>query len=331
MATRLKLTLACGDYDRTRPLMDGTIRPEGIDLIYLPQRPEEVFWRMLRYKEFDISEMSFSSYVLNRSRGNTDFIAIPVFISRMFRHACIYTAVSSRIDSPKDLTGKRVGIPEFQATATVWARGILHHEYGVSTDQMHWFTGGMEEPGREDKISLSLPSSIRISAIPTGETLNHMLECGDIDALVTPRPPSCFTTGSANVKRLFENYRDVEIRYYQKTRLFPIMHIIIIRKDIYDGHPWIAQSLYKAFCQAKEICYRNLSEASTLSCSLPFLMSEVETTRGIMGEDFWPYGVEKNRNEIETFIQYALEQGVIEKKIGIEDLFAKNTLSAFKV
>ena len=331
MATHLKLTLACGDYDRTRPLMDGTVRPEGIDLIFLSLTPEEIFWRMLRHKEFHVSEMSFSSYVLNCSRGNTDFIAIPVFISRMFRHSCIYVSVSSGIEQPKDLVGKRVGIPEFQTTAAVWARGILHHEFAVSPDQMVWVTGGLEQPGREEKISLSLPASIRISPAPPGKILSRMLEHGEIEALISPRPPSSFSEGSRNVKRLFGNYREVEIRYYQKTKLFPIMHVIVIRRDVYNSHPWVAQSLFKAFCLARDLSYRNLAEASALHCTLPFLMSEFETTRRLMGEDFWPYELEKNRGEIDTFIQYALEQGLIDKRIEPEGLFTENTLSAHKV
>jgi 4,5-dihydroxyphthalate decarboxylase len=330
MATQLKLTLACGDYDRTRPLIDGRVRPEGIDLIFLTLRPEEIFWRMLKYKDFHVSEMSFSSYVLNCSRGNTDFIAIPVFISRMLSHSCIYVSASSGIEHPKDLIEKRVGIPEYQTTAAVWARGILHHEFGVFPEQMVWVTGGLEQPGREEKISLSLPASIRIFPTPPGKVLSQMLEHGEIEALISPRPPSSFSEGSKNVRRLFGNYREEEIRYYRKTNLFPIMHIIVIRRDVYNSHPWVAQSLYKAFCLAKT-SYWHLAVASALHCTLPFLMIEFETIQRVIGENFWPYGLEKNQREIDTFIQYAFEQGIIAKKMDAEKLFAENTLRAYKV
>jgi 4,5-dihydroxyphthalate decarboxylase len=331
MATQLQLTLACGDYDRIRPLMDGTIKPEGVDLIYLPLSPEEIFWRMIRFKEFHVAEMSFSSYLIHRSKGMNDFIAIPVFPSRIFRHSSIYINTRAGIKKPSDLVNKRMGVPEYQMTAAVWARGILQHEYGVSPKRMVWFTGGLEHPGREEKIPLSLPSSIRISQIPPEKTLSQMLEKGEIDALLGPRPPSSYRGRKGNVKRLFEDFEKEEIRYYQKNKIFPIMHTIVIRQDIDKSYPWVAETLYKAFCLAKEICFQKMAEAGTLKYSLPWLISELKKTREIMGEDFWPYGIEKNLKVIKTLIQYLVEQGLIKKEIGIEEIFAKSTLAGYKV
>jgi 4,5-dihydroxyphthalate decarboxylase len=331
MMNALQLTLACGNYDRTRALLDGSVKPEGIQLIYLPLSPEEVFFRMIRSKEFDVAEMSFSSYLMNRSRGGADFTAIPVFPSRMFRHSSIYVHAPSGIEKPGDLIGKRVGVPEYQVTAAVWARGILQHEYGVSPRQMAWFTGGLEHPGREEKIPLSLPSSIKISQISPEKTLSRMLEKGEIDALIAPRPPSSYKDGTGDVRRLFENYKEEEIRYYQKNEIFPIMHTVVIRQDLYNSHPWVAQSLYKAFCLAKEVCFQNLADDAALKYSLPWLVSEVKQTKKILGEDFWPYGIEKNLKVIQTLMQYSVEQGLTKKGIKIEEIFAKSTLASFKV
>jgi 4,5-dihydroxyphthalate decarboxylase len=328
---QLELTLACGNYDRTRALSDGSVKPEGIQLIYLPLSPEEVFFRMIRFKEFDVSEMSLSSYLMNRSRGGADFIAIPVFPSRMFRHSSIYICARSGIRKPKDLVGKRMGVPEYQVTAAVWARGILQHECGVLPKQMTWFTGGLEHPGREEKIPLSLPSFIRISRISPEKTLSRMLEKGEIDALIAPRPPSSYKDGTGVVKRLFEDYKEEEIRYYQKNGIFPIMHTVVLRQDLYETHPWVARSLYKAFCLAKEVCFQNLSDDAALKYTLPWFVSEVKQTKKILGEDFWPYGIEKNLRVIRTLMQYSAEQGLIKKGLKMEEIFARNTLEDFKV
>ncbi len=331
MTNPLHLTLACGDYDRTRALMDGTVRPDGIHLICLPLPAEEIFFRMIRFKEFDAAEMSFSSYLINCSRGKKDIIAIPVFPLRLFRHSSVYVHSHSAIKQPRDLIGKRIGVPEYQVTAAVWVRGILQHEYGVSPKRMVWFTGGLEHPGREEKISVSLPSSIKMSHIPPGKTLSQMIETGEIDALIGPRPPSSYRGGKGSVKRLFEDFEPEEIQYYKRNKLFPIMHTVVIRQDIYKSYPWVAQSLYKAFCRAKEICFQHLAETGFVEYSLPWFMSDLKRAKEVLGEDFWPYGVERNQNEIRTLIHYALEQGLIKKMVNMEEVFAKNTLASYKV
>jgi len=326
---KLSITLACWDYDRTRPLMDGTIQPEGVELNYLPLPPSESFWRMIRYQEFDVSEMSLASYTILRSRGEAPFIAIPVFPSRIFRHGCIYINTASGIQRPEDLAGKRMGVPEYQMTAAVWIRGLLQHEYNVPPESIHWFYGGQEEPRKEPVIA-ALPKGVRVEPIPPGKTLAGMLEEGELDALGTPQLPSPFLRRSPRVRRLFPNFREVEEAYFRKTGLFPIMHTIVIKESLYRAHPWLARSLFKAFEAAKELCYRNLYETSALKCTLVWLIDEVERERAILGEDYWPYGFEANRHVLETLTQYLVEQGLTERKVDPQELFAPNTLEPLR-
>jgi len=328
--SKLRITLACGDYDRTRALADGRVQPEGIDLNYIPLRPEEVFWRMLRHGEFQASEMSMSSYLIARDRGEPPLIALPVFPSRMFRHSCIYINTNSGIREPKDLIGKRIGVPEYQITTALWVRGILEHEYGVSPRQMIWFTGGGEQPGRQEKIPLHLPRDIPISAIPAHKTLAGMLEAAEIDALVMAFMPSAFLRGAPHIRRLFADYRKVEREYFRRTRIFPIMHTVVLQRDLYDQNPWVAQSLYKAFCRSMRLCQEVLYDTNALACTLPWLIAEIEETRDLMGENFWPYGVESSRLTLETLTQYSYEQGLTSRKLEVDSLFAPNTLSEFK-
>src|SRR5213594_1787151 len=244
--SKLRLSLACWNYDRTRALRDGSVQADGIDLNYLNLPVEETFFRMLRHREFDVAEMSLSSYVMSLFHADRPFIAIPVFPSRFFRHSCIYVHAGSAIKEPRDLIGKRVGTPEYQMTAGVWIRGILADEYNVPGTSATYFTGGEEEPGRTEKVDLSLPPEVRVQAIPATKTLSQMLESGEIDALHTARAPSTFTTNPNRVQRLFPDYQPVELAYYQKTKIFPIMHVIAIRRELYQRYPWVARSLYKA-------------------------------------------------------------------------------------
>lgn len=328
---RLHLDFACGAYDRTRALEDGTVQPEGIDLTYIPiDPPEEVFWRMLMHREFDAAEMSLGSYVAGRARGDFPFIAIPAFVSRMFRHSAAYVNVDSGIHRPEDLKEKRVGIPEYQMTATVWLRGILQADYGVNPSDLRWYSGGQEQPGRREKVPLTLPPDVRIERIPEDRTLSAMLEAGELDALFAARMPSPFVTGSPRVRRLFPNYREVEAGYFKRTGIFPIMHIVVIRFELYERHPWVAQSLFKALCEAKARCARALYEARALRAMLPWALHEYETARSLMGDDFWPYGVEANRKTLETFVRYAHEQGVAARPVSVDDLFAKETLDTYR-
>src|SRR5215467_6218383 len=253
---KLKLTMACWDYDRTRALMEDRVPIDGIELNYLNLPVEETFFRMLRHQEFDVAEMSLSSYTVSLFKEKPPFIAIPVFTSRFFRHSCIYVNRDSGIREPKDLIGKRVGSPEYQMTAPVWIRGVLSDEYGVPVASARYFTGGEEEPGRPEKLALSLPAEIQVEPIPETQTLSRAIETGEIDALYTARMPSTYRNGSGRVRRLFEDYHAVERDYYQRTRIFPIMHTVAIRRELYAAHPWVAQSLFKAFVEAQKEVYR---------------------------------------------------------------------------
>lgn len=328
---KIRLTLACWDYDRTRALQDGRAEVEGVELTYLPLRVEETFWRMLRYGEFDAAELSMGSYLMSRDKGAPKLIAIPVFPSKTFRHSCIYINTESGIDKPADMAGKRVGVPEYQITMAIWARGILQHEYGVAPEKMKWFTGGEEQPGREDKVKHDLPPNIDIQSIGPDQTLSTMLEKGEIDAMISAHMPSPFVRRSRKVRRLIPNFREVEADYFRRTGIFPIMHTVALRQEVYDKHPWVAQSLFKAFNESKRICQEAMYEFSALKYMLAWSIDEMEKEREILGENPWAYGLEANRLVLETLVQYAYEQGLIKKKIELSALFAPGTLEEFKI
>jgi 4,5-dihydroxyphthalate decarboxylase len=328
---KLRLTMACWNYDRTRALQEGRVPIDGVELNYLSLPVEETFFRMLRHREFEVAELSLSSYTVSLFRDNPPFIAIPVFPSRFFRHSCIYVNADSGIREPKDLIGKRIGNPEYQMTAPVWIRGIMSDEYGVPVTSATYLSGGEEEPGRHEKIALSLPPEFRLQAIPADKTLSQMIETGEIDALYTARAPSTFGNGSGKVRRLFENYPAVERAYYLKTRIFPTMHIVAIRRDVYEQNPWVAQSLSKAFRTAQQEAYEDLRTMAALKCMLPWLTHHVEETEALMGRDYWPYGYEPNLNPLSTFLRYHFEQGLSKRLLTPKELFAPESLESFKI
>lgn len=323
----LRLSMACWDYDRSRPLLDGTINPEGLELLPAVIPPGELFARMWRYKEFDISEMSFGDYCVMTARGESPFIAVPVFPSRIFRHSCIYVNAHAGISSPHDLKGKRIGSPFYQMTAAIFARAALHHDFGVTPESVQWFWGGQETPGARERIPLKLHSSIRLDSIGPKQTLSAMLESGELDALITPNFPSPFLQQSPNVRRLFPNFAEVERDYYSRTRIFPIMHTLVIKNEIYEEHPWVADSIFNAWVRAKELAYRELYETDALKITLPWVVSEVEEIRGLMGEDFWPYGIKANKLVLEMFSQYLVEQGLVDRALQTQELFARDVLA----
>jgi len=328
---RLRLTFSCWDYDRTRALADGSVRPDGIDLVYLMQPVEETFFRMLRYREFDCSEMSLSSYAASLNAAEPPFIAIPAFPSRFFRHSSIFVCAQSGIRKPEDLKGRRVGVPEYQMTAPVWIRGILSDEHGVKVTDVEHFSGGEEQPGRDEKLKLDLPGSIRVKPIGPTQTLSQMIAEGEIDALVTARAPSTFHTQPDKVLRLFPSYVEQEKAYYRRTRIFPIMHTVVIRRDVYQRNPWVAQSLYKALAEAKARALELYRQSAALPAMLPWFVAHVEETRREMGEDWWPYGLAPNRHVLDTFLRYHHEQGLSRRRLAPEELFAKETLESYKV
>ncbi|HMS04683.1 MAG TPA: ABC transporter substrate-binding protein [Burkholderiaceae bacterium] len=329
--SRLHLNFACWDYDRTRALADGTVRVEGVDLNYLNLPVEETFYRMARFQEFDVAEMSLSSYCVSLHRPERPFVAIPIFPSRFFRHSCIYVNADAGIREPRDLIGKRIASPEYQMTAPVWIRGILADDHGVPVDAQPYLFGGEEEPGRIEKLKLQLPPNIRVSPIGPTQTLSRMLRDGEIDALYTARAPSSFHAGDGKVRRLFENYVEVERAYFRRTRIFPIMHCVVIRRPIYEANRWVAQSLTKAFIAAQRRTYQDLQETAALKAMLPWLMAHVEDAQRELGDDWWAYGLEPNRHVLETFTRYHHEQGLSPRKLAVEELFAPEALEAFRI
>jgi len=316
----LQLTIACGDYDRTHPLIDGSVKPEGIELNWLALPHLEIWTRMLNYYDFDLSEISLSSYITARCMG-MPLTAIPVFPARAFRHSYVFINTKSGIREPKDLMGKRVGLGEFQQTATVWIRGILQHEYGVDLDAINWVLwtphARMETP---------LPKRYKVSRIPAGAKPDQMLFDGELDAIMVPSLfPSLFHP-PPHIRRLFQDYPAVEREYFKQTGIFPIMHSIALRQDVWDKHPWIARSLFKGFQRAKEDAYARLTDLSPYKLSLAWFREPVEEQQQLLGNDPWPYGLEKNRHVVETLAGYLYEQGLADRLMKMEDLFAPNTL-----
>jgi 4,5-dihydroxyphthalate decarboxylase len=329
--SKLRLTMACWNYDRTRALMDGRIPIEGVELNYLNLVVEETFFRMMRNQEFDVAEMSLSSYTLSLFRDPAPFIAIPVYPSRSFRHSCIFVNADAGIREPRDLIGKRVGNPEYQLTANVWIRGLLNDEYGVPVSGVSYFRGGLEHPGRIEKAAVTLPPEIRMQDIPADKTLAQMLEAGEIDAIYAPRAPSTLYSNPAKVRHLFPDYAAVERDYYRKTKIFPIMHVVAIRREVYEKNRWVAQSLYKAFVAAQKEVYADLHEFAALKFMLPWLLPHVEETERLMGRDFWPYGYQLNIENLRTFLRYSFEQGLSKRLLDPKELFAPEALEAFKI
>ena len=327
----LRLSLACWDYDRTRALIDGSVAPEGLDLVYLNQPVEETFFRMMRFKEFDCSEMSLSSYVASLQKEDSPFIAIPAFPSRYFRHSCIFISAKSGIKRPEDLKGKRIGVPEYQMTAPVWIRGILSDDHGVKVTDCEHLSGGEEQPGRDEKLKLDVPKTIKLSPIGEGKTLSRMLADGELDALVTARAPSTFHREPDKVKRLFPDYVEAERQYWRRTKIFPIMHTVVIRRDVYAKNPWVAQSLYKAFSAAKAKAYAMYAQTAAMPTMLPWTTAHVEDAKREMGEDWWPYGLAPNRHVLDTFLRYHHEQGLSKRRYTPEEIFARETLETFRV
>jgi len=327
--TRTHIALACDLNDRTRDLVTGAVRPTGIDLNFLPFEVEETFWRMLKHQEFDAAEMSMSSYMMARDQGAPELIAIPAFPSRFFRHSCVFVNADSGIDEPGDLKGKNVGVPEYQMTASLMVRGMLQDEYDVRPEDMIWYHGGEEEGGREEKLSIDLPDAVEIRGIEPDQTLSQMLADGDLDALVTARIPSSFHDGP--VERLFPDFKQVEKEYYRTTGIFPIMHCVVLRQDVYDQKPWVAKELYKAFERSKQNFLERIGKTNELQVGLPWVIDELEETRELMGWDYWPYGVEANREVLETMTRYSDEQDLTQERLAVDELFAPNTYTEFKV
>ena len=328
---KLQLSLAVCNYDRTRAILDGRVNVDGCNIIATVVEPEEAFHRAFKYAEFDITELSLSSYTMMTSRSASEYLAIPAFVSRTFRHGSIFVRSDRGIEAPAQLAGKAVGVPEYQITANVWIRGILADDYGLSPSSIRWRQGGLEEGGRKERTELRVLPNIDFALIPSDRNLSEMLAPGELDAIIGARAPSCFLSGAPHVARLFPDYRAAEAAYYKKTRIFPIMHVIGIRRTILERHPWVAVNVYKAFLEAKRLCMVELSQVGHLYASLPWAVPEYDAARSLMGNDFWSYGVEENSHVLSTFLRYHADQGLSPRPLNNNELFAASTIEMAKI
>jgi 4,5-dihydroxyphthalate decarboxylase len=324
----LRLSLACTTSDRTRPILDGRVTVPGVSFTALPGEPEDIFRRALRDRAFDVTELSMGSHIVTTARGDAPYIGIPVFPSRAFRHGAIYVRTDRGIRTAADLAGRRIGLPEYQQTAALWVRGILREHYGVDTRGIAWRTGGMEMAGGSERVALSLPPELDVRPIGAAETLNGLLAAGEIDAVIGPRPPSCFVGGNAPVGRLYPDYRAEEEAYFRTSGFFPIMHCVALRKELAAAHPWLPLELFRAFAAARAIALADLAMVNVLRASLPWIAAEAEAQTRIMGGDPWPYGFRRNRDEIAAMIRFARADALASREIAPEDLFHPSVLDA---
>jgi 4,5-dihydroxyphthalate decarboxylase len=327
----LELSLAVCDYDRTRAIFDGRAPIEGCEVTAVALEPEEAFHRAFKFQEFDVTEISMSSYLMTAARGEAHYIAIPAFVSRLFRHSSIYIRTDRGIRAPEDLKGRTVGVPEYQMTANVWVRGMLEEEYGVKPADIKWRRGGLEEAGREERSPMKTPPGVDLDSVPHHRTLSEMLEQGELDAVIGARAPSCFLRGAPNVARLFPDYPAAEADYYRKTGLFPIMHAIGIRRSLAEKYPWAAVSVYKAFLKAKALCMHELGQIGHLATTLPWPVAAYDHARKVMGEDYWPYGAHENRHALETLARYSFQQGLSVRQMPLAEMFARPTYELSKI
>jgi 4,5-dihydroxyphthalate decarboxylase len=330
--SRLPITIATWDYDRVRALVDGRVRVEGCDVNYITMPVEECFERAYFHGEFEVAEIGFSPYLIALSRGSCPYVAVPAFLSRMFRHSAVYVRTDRGIDGPAALKGKRIGVPEYQMSAVLWFRGYLKDDFGIEAKDISWIQGGLEDPGRREKFPLNLPAGFPLSAAPEGQSLSQMLADGALDAVIAARRPSCFVAGHPKVRRLFPDYRTAERDYYRRSGIFPIMHAVGVRRDVLDRHPWLAASVYKAFVQAKRLADAEFAETTALKIGLPWVNAEFDETRELMGEDFWSYGINQaNRRTLDAMARYSFEQGLAVRLLKVEEMFAESTFSETRV
>lgn len=324
---KVALTLAIGDYEHTRDLASGRVQVQGATLNVLTLSPEEAFFRFTRFREWEVSELSMGKYVALRSQDDDSIAAIPVFPSRVFRHSMIYVRDRGRIERPEQLKGARIGVPEWAQTAVIYARGYLAHQVGVPLDSAGWVQAGVNEAGRVEKVKLKLPGGVRLKPEP-GRSLNDMLLAGELDAVLSARPPSGLGRG---IRRLFPNHEAAEEAYFRQTGIFPIMHVIAIKADVLARHPWLAMNLYKAFEEAKRRSLERLSDITASHVPLAWIAPYAERMKALFGEDFWPYGLERNRKTLQAFVDFAFEQGVCHRRLALEELFPVQVLTSFKV
>lgn len=327
---KLRLSVAIGDYDRMRPLVDGAVSIDAVDPQYMLLEPEEIFFRAFRHADFDITELSMSSYSVKTAAGTSPYVAVPVFPSRAFRHTSIYVR-TDRIKSPADLRGKRVGVPEYQLTANVWVRLFLEEDHGVRPADITWVRGGYEQPGRVEKIGLDLPSDVRLESVPEGATISGLLASGELDAVIGPRAPSCFRAGHPHVGYLYPEPQKAAADWFRRTGIFPIMHLLGIRRTLAEAHPWLPYAVVKAFEQSKAVALERLGDTSATKVTLPFVEEHLQAARALMGEDFWSYGLAPNRHVLERFLRQHHAEGLSSRLLAPEELFHPASLETHRI
>jgi 4,5-dihydroxyphthalate decarboxylase len=320
----LQISFGCTVSDRTRPLLEGRVAIEGCELERITGEPETLFARALRNEEFDVTELSLSSYLIVIGRRTSPYLAVPAFPSRAFRHSAVYVRTDRGIERPEDLVGMTVGVPEFQQTAALWVRGILADRHGVPPSAIRWRTGGLERPGGEERIPVQVREGIDLQPIDASSTLSAMLAEGRLDALVSPRPPSCFEAGDPQVRRLWPDHRAEERRFYRDTGLFPIMHVVAIRRSLAERYPWLAPNVFRGFAEAKRLAIHDLEQTNFLRVTLPWI--DLDAVRGLMGQDYWPYGVAANRGELASAIRWSVDEGLSPRPLDPDDLFHPDAL-----
>ncbi len=328
--SRLPITIATWDYDRVRALTDERVQVEGCDVNYITMPVEECFERAFFHGEFEVAEIGFSPFLIALSRGPTPYVAVPVFLSRMFRHSAVYIRSDRGIEGPADLRGKRIGVPEYQMSAVMWFRGFLKDQCGIEPKDINWVQAGLENPGRRDKFPLNLLEGFPLVS-RNDAALSKLLADGELDGVISARTPSCYINGHPEVRRLYPDYRAAERDYFTKTGIFPIMHALGIRRDIYDNNRWLAASLYKAFLKAKRLADAEFAETTALKIGLPWVTAEYEATTAVMGHDFWSYGVDANRQTLATMARYSYEQGLAVRLVDVDEMFAEGNLSETRV
>jgi 4,5-dihydroxyphthalate decarboxylase len=327
--SKLTLSVAVGPYDRTRALVNGSVAIDGVEAVCMTLPPEEIFFRAFRHAEFDICELSLSSFTVKTAQGTPPYVGVPAFVSRAFRHTAIYVR-TDRIKKPEDLKGKKVGVPEYQLTANVWARAILEDDYGVKPSDIHWVRGGIEHAGRPEKIAIKLPSDVKLSDAPPDKSISQLLAEGEIDGFIAPRPPA-IPGGHPHVGWLFPDPVAAAKDYFKRTGIFPIMHLVGVRRELAEQHPWLPGAVFKAFEQSKAAGLELLADTSATKVTLPFVEERLAEARATMGEDFWPYGVEASRKTLENFLKHHHAQGLSSRLVKPEELFHPGTLEGFKI
>jgi 4,5-dihydroxyphthalate decarboxylase len=317
---KLPITFACGLYDRMLPLYTREVQAEGIDLNFLAiDNPREIFDRMSGALEFDASEMSSSEFIARFAAGDCPFVALPVFPSRVFRHG--YIAVNRKVvRTSADLAGKRIGVPLYTMTAAIFIRGLLQHDCGVDLSQVRWVEGAMNEAkphGHPTRLALAKAIAIEPAG---GRSLSDLIAAGEIAATIGTSLPDAMSR-NPDIVQLFPDHHEREKDYYRRTRIFPIMHLVALRREIYEQHPFVATSLYRAFCEAKDLALEKMRYPGTLRYMLPWMRSQIAEIDEVFGGDPWPYGVEANRATLEALVQYLAEQGLIAAPVPVEKLF----------